>query len=97
MNTNNEIVVEQLIALITQANAHVTFDESVANISFHNLSVKPNNLPYNIWQLVEHIRIAQWDILEFSRNAHHTSPKWPDEYWPNESSPANEDAWQRTL
>lgn len=97
MNANNEVVVEQLIALVTQGNAHITFEESVANIPFDILGVKPQNLPYSIWQLAEHIKIAQWDILEFSRNAHHTSPKWPEEYWPTEDGPANEEAWQKTL
>ncbi len=97
MNANNEVVVEQLIALITQGNAHATFEESVANIPFNILGIQPNNLPYSLWQLVEHIRITQKDILEFSRNAEHNSPKWPDEYWPSELAPSSEDAWQKAL
>jgi len=97
MNANNEVVVEQLIALITQGNAHVTFEESVANIPFNLLGIQPNNLPYSLWQLVEHIRITQKDILEFSRNAEYSSPKWPDGYWPLEIAPANENAWQQAL
>lgn len=97
MNANNEIVVEQLISLLTQGNAHVTFEQSVDDIPFDILGVKPGNLPYSIWQLVEHVRIAQWDILEFSRSSNHTSPKWPDEYWPSETSPASSEAWQKSL
>jgi hypothetical protein len=59
--------------------------------------VKPHNLPYSIWQLAEHIRIAQWDMLEFSKDGNHKSPKWPDDYWPKESSPANDAAWDKTI
>ena len=61
------------------------------------LGEKPGNLPYSIWQLAEHIRIAQWDILEFSRNAKHVSPKWPDGYWPKEEAPESEAAWQKCM
>lgn len=97
MNANNEIVVEQVLALLTQANAHVTFDEAASGIKFENLSKKPENVSYNIWQLAEHIRITQWDILEFSRKSGHTSPYWPDEYWPKEDEPDNEETWKATL
>lgn len=58
---------------------------------------KPDKLPYSIWQLVDHIRIAQWDILEFSRNPHHESPQWPAGYWSKELAPADEAAWQQAL
>lgn len=97
MNTNNEVVLEQLIAVITQANAHVTFDQAVENIAFKNTGVRPRNLPYSIWELVEHIRIAQWDILEFSKGPAHKSPKWPNEYWPKHRVPDNEEAWRKSL
>ena len=52
------------------------------------LGVIPAGLPYSIWQLVEHIRITQWDILGFSRNPDHVSPEWPKGYWPKEKAPA---------
>jgi hypothetical protein len=54
-------------------------------------------LPYTPWQLLEHMRIAQWDILEFSRDAKHVSPPWPDGYWPKEDAPADGKAWDKSV
>jgi hypothetical protein len=54
-------------------------------------------LPYTAWQLLEHMRIAQWDILEFCRDANHISPKWPEGYWPEEKIPPNEPAWDNAV
>ena len=59
--------------------------------------VKPDKLPYSIWQLVDHIRITQWDMVEFSKDASHKSPKWPDEYWPKEAAPKDDAAWNKAL
>lgn len=87
----------QLVALLTGSNAHVSFDEAVKDLPAELRGVKPDKLPYSIWQLVDHIRIAQWDILEFSRSATHQSPEWPAGYWTNEAAPADETAWQQAL
>ncbi len=88
---------EQLIALLTGSNAHRSFDEAVRNFPPSLRGVKPDKLPYSIWQLVDHIRIAQWDILEFSRDATHQSPPWPAGYWTKEATPANDAAWEKAL
>ena len=61
------------------------------------LGKKPGKLPYSIWQLTEHIRIAQWDILEFSNNPKHVSPKWPDGYWPAAAVPKSKAAWEKCV
>ena len=58
---------------------------------------KIKGFPHTAWQLLEHMRIAQWDILEFSRNSKHVSPKWPDGYWPQSSAPADEEAWKKSI
>jgi len=100
MNLNNHserIIRNQLTELLTKASAHSAFDDAVKNIPFENLGKKPANLPYSIWKLAEHIRITQWDILEFSRDPNHQSPKWPEGYWPQEDAPANEKAWETSL
>lgn len=97
MITDITSVTKQLIDLITKGNAHVTFDQAVASISFKNIGIKPNNLPYNVWMLAEHIRIAQADILEFSISSNYKELKWPDEYWPTDEMPENESAWQKCL
>ncbi len=54
-------------------------------------------LPYTAWQVLEHMRIAQWDILEFSRDAKHVSPKWPKGYWPDEDETGTETRWNETV
>ena len=58
---------------------------------------KVANFPHTAWMLLEHMRIAQWDILEFSRNPKHVSPKWPEGYWPPSEAPANEKTWATAI
>jgi uncharacterized damage-inducible protein DinB len=90
-------LIHQLTELLTKGNAHITFEDALDGLPAHLRSVKPQNMPYNIWQLVEHIRIAQWDILEFSQGPDHQSPQWPEGYWPAADVPASEDAWKQAL
>ena len=90
-------LIKNVVELIEKGNAHASLDDALKGIPFSSLGEKPGNLPYSIWQLVEHIRIAQWDILEFSRNANHISPEWPDGYWPVERAPESEAAWQKCI
>lgn len=87
----------QLIDLLTSGNAHQPFEAAIKDLPAELRGVIPDKLPYSIWQLVDHIRIVQWDILEFSRDASHQSPPWPKGYWPEETTPANETEWQRAL
>ena len=91
------ILVENLVDLIEKGNAHISLDKALENIPFSLSGERPGNLPYSIWQITEHIRIAQWDILEFSRNAKHVSPKWPEGYWPKASAPKSENAWEKCV
>jgi hypothetical protein len=91
------ILVKNLVDLIEKGNAHISFDKALKNMPFALLGEKPGNLPYSIWQITEHIRIAQWDLLEFSRNPNHVSPEWPDGYWPKESSPELEESWKQCI
>ena len=97
MENQISILVTELKKLLNGGGAHVGFKDAVANLPFNFLGEKPNNLPYSIWQLVEHIKIAQRDMLEFSKDGSHQSPKWPDEYWPKELAPKDEETWHNTL
>lgn len=90
-------MLEELSALLVKGNAHVTFEEACADVPVHLLNQSAPNLPYTIWQLAEHIRIAQWDIVEFSLDPGHTSPKWPEEYWPAPEAQGDAASWQATL
>jgi hypothetical protein len=88
---------KQLLALLGGGNAHLTFDQAVADFPLEYINHKPPNVPYTPWHLLEHIRIAQWDILEFVRNPDHVSPPWPKGYWPSPDEQANEARWQKTI
>ncbi|WGQ09201.1 DinB family protein [Pedobacter gandavensis] len=90
-------LVKELKKLLAGGGAHVGLKDAAAKIPFELLGERPHDLPYSIWQLVEHIRIAQWDMLEFSRDAQHKSPKWPEGYWPKEAAPSDEAHWNQTL
>jgi len=69
----------------------------VAGFPAEKCGQKIPGLPYTPWQVLEHIRIAQWDILEFCRDKNHSSPKWPEEYWPKPEEIGNANLWQETV
>lgn len=92
-----EELVKQLTWALNGRQAHISFEEAVKDIPFQYCGKRLPELPYSIWQLVEHIRIAQKDILEFSRDEHYQSPAWPDEYWPSDPEPEDEKQWQNAL
>ncbi|TCD08345.1 DinB family protein [Pedobacter frigidisoli] len=92
-----DILISELKNLLNGGTAHVGFKDAVADLPFSLLGERPHGLPYSIWQLVSHIKIAQWDMLEFSKDANHKSPKWPDEYWPEATAPKDEAVWNETL
>jgi hypothetical protein len=86
-----------LVDLLSGGNAHLTFDEAVADLPVALRGVRPDQLPHSPWRLLEHMRIAQWDILEFSRNPQHVSPPWPQGYWPQGDAPPDAPAWDRAI
>lgn len=69
----------------------------IEKIELADLANKVDGAPWTLWELFEHIRIAQWDILEFSRSAEHVSPTWPKGYWPDASAPTDADAWKESV
>jgi len=97
MDDQHEILISELVKLLEGGGAHATLKDALDGVPADARGVKPHGLPYSIWQLAEHIRIAQWDMLEFSKDGSHQSPKWPDDYWPKESSPADDATWDKTI
>ena len=97
MSREHDILIDELIKLLQGGSAHAGFKDAIEGLPPDLRNAKPDGLPYSIWQLVEHIRIAQWDMLQFCIDADHQSPKWPDEYWPKETAPQNEQAWNNAL
>jgi hypothetical protein len=83
--------------LLQGGNAHMTFDEAIAHFPRAQMNTRPPNVPYTPWHLLEHLRITQWDILEFIRNPHHLSPPWPAGYWPAQDAQAEDTAWEQTI
>lgn len=92
---------EQLRKMLVDAmrghHAHIDFDSAIKDFPPEIRGTKPNGEPHTAWQLLEHMRIAQHDILEFSRNPAHKSPKWPEGYWPKSAAPADARAWEESV
>ena len=86
-----------ILDLLRGGNAHLNFEEAFAGLPPDLRGAKPEGLPYSPWRLLEHMRIAQWDILEFSRNPKHVSPKFPAGYWPQSDGPPDDTAWQKSI
>lgn len=87
----------QLAAILDWPDAHATFDAAVEGIPPELRGRQAEGLPYSLWQLVEHLRITQGDILDFCRNADYQELRWPDDYWPPAAEPPSADAWDETL
>lgn len=88
---------QQLIELIKGGNAHATFQDAIRDFPAELRGKRTKGAPHSPWELLEHMRIAQWDILEFSRDPDHTSPKFPDGYWPETPEPPDPKAWDRSV
>ena len=97
MTSEHEILTDELIKLLNGGSAHVSLDEALAGLSDKLRGVKPGNLPYSIWQLVEHIRIAQWDMVKFSQDEKHESPQWPEGYWVKDAAPKDDAEWESSI
>ncbi len=93
----DSILRKHLVKLLEGGEAYIEFDHAIADFPADRRGVKPPGAPHTPWQLLEHIRIAQWDILEFSRNPRHVSPGWPAGYWPSSEAPASEAAWEKSI
>lgn len=88
---------QQIAKLLASEEAHVGFDKAVKGIAPRHRGVVPKGLPHSAWQLLEHLRIAQADILEFCRSARYKAKQWPDDYWPASTKPPNAAAWTRAI
>lgn len=88
---------EHLLYLLKGGGAHLNFEHAIANLPEHLRGAKVDGVPHTPWRLLEHMRICQWDILEFSRNAEHVSPDFPDGYWPETDGPPDAEAWDKSV
>jgi len=88
---------QHLVSLLGEGHAHATFEAAIADMPAKLRGVKPHGAAHSAWEIVEHLRIAQWDILEFSRNPKHVSPDFPSGYWPESTAPAGDTAWRKSI
>jgi hypothetical protein len=88
---------QHLLYLLQGGGAHAKFEQVIAGIPPKLRGRKPPGLPHSLWMLLEHMRIAQWDILEFSRNPKHVSPQWPEGHWPGTEAPPTPAAWNASI
>ena len=88
---------DHLLELLRGRSAHLDFEAAIKDLPADLRGKKAPGLPHTLWQLLEHLRLAQWDILDFSRNPDYASLKWPEDYWPATEAPADEAAWDRSV
>ena len=95
--TTTDALREQLVRLLDWKDAHATFDQAVAELPSKLYGVQPAGLPYSPWQLLEHLRITQHDILEFCVNPEYAELEWPADYWPREPAPPSVAEWRQSV
>jgi len=88
---------QHVVNLLTKAEAHVDARSELKDFPPKLRGRKPDGAPHTPWQLLEHMRIAQWDILRFCVDAKHQSPKWPEGYWPETATPPSDKAWEKSV
>ena len=96
-NQKDDSVRKHVLYLLREGGAHMSFNDFVGSFPADLCNRKIDGLPYTAWQVLEHMRLAQWDILEFSRDASHVSPEFPKGYWPNPEDPGTPALWQKTI
>ena len=87
---------EQL-AIFLGTQAHMSLADAVKGFPLKDMNVRPPNVPYTFWHLLEHIRIAQWDIIDFIRNPDYEELEWPRGYWPAKNATATKKDWDETI
>ena len=93
----DQALLEHILYLLRGGGAHLDFKSAMADLPAELRGAKPAGVPHSPWRLVEHMRVAQWDILEFCRNPKHVSPQFPDGYWPTGDAPRDDKAWECSL
>jgi hypothetical protein len=95
---DDRLLRRQLIGGLNGAEAHMSFEEAVAEFPAEAMNRRPPNVPYTPWHILEHLRITQWDILEYIRDSsHYKAPNWPEDYWPERFAETSVDGWQQTV
>ncbi len=88
---------KHLVSLLNAKNAHVPFLIAAKDIQYEQLEKTEHNIPYSLWQQIEHTRLAQKDIIDYTLNENYQPMEWPEDYWPKEPKPASEQIYQQSL
>lgn len=94
---NDQALRDQLVWLLREGNAHLTFDQAIADLPKELRGARPEGVPHSPWRLLEHLRICQSDIVEYCRNPKHVSPEFPAGYWPEGDGPPDGKAWDKSV
>jgi hypothetical protein len=94
---NDAVLRKHLVSLLTESHAHADFADAVKDLPVELSGKTPKGAEHSPWELLEHLRIAQWDIVEFSRDPEHKSPEFPSGYWPTKPAPPDEKAWDKSV
>jgi DinB superfamily len=97
MMKNEKELRQHIVNLLIWGDAHQDFEAATKNMPLNLQGKRPKGSPHSPWELLEHLRITLWDILEFSRDAKHKSPDFPKGYWPESQEPPNEKAWDASV
>lgn len=92
-----KVIRKELLALLKDHNAHLSVEQAIADFPMEHINTQTQHVDYTPWQLLEHMRLAQWDIIEFIRNPDYVSPKWPEGYWPSKKIEASKEMWDKTI
>lgn len=93
----DEALRQHLVELLAGGNAHAAFDAAVKNLPAALRGKRPKGAEHSPWEILEHLRIAQWDILDFSRNSNYQHIPWPEGYWPKTATPSDAKSWDRSV
>ena len=95
--SNDKELRQQLTNLMIVRQAHMTFEDAVADFPEAHINTKPTNIDYTFWHLVEHLRMTQWDILDYIRNPDYKWPNWPADYWPAPDATTDLAGWNKSI
>jgi hypothetical protein len=88
---------ELIKKMLTEPNAHLTFQDIISGFTEAMRGIRPEGFSHTAWQLLEHLRLSQLDILDFSRNPNYQEMNWPDDYWPDQDAPADSRDWGKSV
>ncbi len=94
---SDQVLRERLVTLLQGKGAHMTFEQAVAGFPSQHVNTRPPKVPYTFWHLLEHLRITQWDILEYICDPDHVSPNWPEGYWPEQTAQTDAAGWEQSI